>query len=45
VEGEGTYDGTRDGHWSESVMGNELMTGFLSSGYQSPERHYQRVTP
>jgi len=33
VEGEGTCnDGTRDGHWSESVMGNELMTGFLSSG-------------
>jgi hypothetical protein len=33
VEGEGTCnDGTRDGHWSESVMGNELMTGFISSG-------------
>jgi hypothetical protein len=33
VEGEGTCnDGTRDGHWSESVMGNELMTGFLNSG-------------
>ena len=31
VEGEGSCDdGTRDGHWSESVMGNELMTGFLS---------------
>lgn len=31
VEGEGTCsDGTRDGHWSESAMGNELMTGFLS---------------
>lgn len=24
--------GTRDGHWRESVFGNELMTGFLSSG-------------
>lgn len=33
VEGQGTCnDGTRDGHWSESVMGNELMTGFLNSG-------------
>ena len=32
VEGEGSCnDGTRDGHWSESVMGNELMTGFLNS--------------
>ncbi len=31
VEGDGTCnDGTRDGHWSESVMGNELMTGFLN---------------
>ncbi len=33
VEGDGACgDGTRDGHWSESVMGNELMTGFLSAG-------------
>ena len=33
VEGAGTCnDGTRDGHWSESVLGNELMTGFLQSG-------------
>jgi hypothetical protein len=33
VEGEGTCnDGTRDGHWSESVMGNELMTGFINAG-------------
>ena len=24
--------GTRDGHWRESVFGNELMTGFLNSG-------------
>lgn len=24
--------GTRDGHWRESVLGNELMTGFLNSG-------------
>ena len=32
VEGEGSCsDGTRDGHWSESVMGNELMTGFLNA--------------
>ncbi len=33
VEGDGACgDGTRDGHWSESVLGNELMTGFLSAG-------------
>ena len=33
VEGDGACsDGTRDGHWSESVMGNELMTGFLNQG-------------
>jgi hypothetical protein len=33
VEGDGACgDGTRDGHWSESVMRNELMTGFLSAG-------------
>ena len=24
--------GTRDGHWRESVFGNELMTGFLNAG-------------
>ena len=45
VEGEGTCnDGTRDGHWSESVMGNELMTGFLNGGSNPAERHHQRVT-
>lgn len=25
-------DGTRDGHWRESVFGSELMTGFLNPG-------------
>ncbi len=24
--------GTREGHWRESVLGNELMTGFLNNG-------------
>jgi hypothetical protein len=24
--------GTRDSHWRESVLGNELMTGFINSG-------------
>jgi hypothetical protein len=24
--------GTREGHWRESVFGNELMTGFINSG-------------
>jgi hypothetical protein len=24
--------GTRDGHWRESVLANELMTGFLNAG-------------
>ena len=24
--------GTRDGHWREAVLGNELMTGFLGVG-------------
>jgi hypothetical protein len=24
--------GTRDGHWRESVFGNELMTGFIDAG-------------
>jgi hypothetical protein len=28
VEGLGA-DGTRDGHWRESVFGNELMTGYI----------------
>jgi hypothetical protein len=28
--------GTRDGHWRESVLQNELMTGFLNSGVQNP---------
>lgn len=37
VEGAGSCnDGTRDGHWSESVMGNELMTGFLQGGVPNP---------
>ena len=25
--------GTRDGHWRESVFGNELMTGFIDAGF------------
>ena len=28
--------GTRDGHWRESVLDNELMTGFLNSGRSNP---------
>lgn len=32
--------GTRDGHWRESVFGNELMTGFLSG----PVRPLSRLT-
>lgn len=33
VENEqGTCEGTRDTHWRESVLGTELMTGFLQSG-------------
>lgn len=28
--------GTRDGHWRESVLDNELMTGFLNSGQMNP---------
>ena len=28
--------GTRDGHWRESVFGNELMTGFLNGGVNNP---------
>ena len=32
VEGQGTCgDGTRDGHWSESVFGDELMTGYIGT--------------
>ena len=44
VEGEGTCnDGTRDGHWSESVFGNELMTGFIERWRQPAQCHYQRA--
>ena len=33
VEGEGACDnGTRDGHWSESALGSELMTGYVQLG-------------
>jgi Ca2+-binding RTX toxin-like protein len=28
--------GTADAHWRESVLGNELMTGFLNSGIENP---------
>ena len=28
--------GTRDGHWRESVFDNELMTGFINSGVSNP---------
>jgi hypothetical protein len=28
--------GTRDGHWRESVMGNELMTGFVNGATTLP---------
>ena len=28
--------GTRDGHWRESILGNELMTGFLNNGVSNP---------
>ncbi|NJM65615.1 MAG: hypothetical protein HC851_08060 [Acaryochloris sp. RU_4_1] len=31
VENTGSV-GTRDSHWRESIFGNEVMTGFLSSG-------------
>lgn len=32
VEGQGDCGGgTRDGHWSEAVFGNELMTGFIGT--------------
>jgi hypothetical protein len=30
--------GTRDGHWRESVLGNELMTGWLGYGQQPLSR-------
>ena len=30
--------GTRDGHWRESVFGNELMTGFLDGGINPVSR-------
>ena len=28
--------GTRDGHWRESVFGNELMAGFVGPGLNLP---------
>jgi hypothetical protein len=28
--------GTRDSHWRESVLDNELMTGFLNGGQENP---------
>ncbi len=28
--------GTRDGHWRESIFGNELMTGFVGPGRDLP---------
>ena len=31
VENEGS-DGTRDSHWRETVLGNEVMTGFIDNG-------------
>ncbi len=30
--------GTRDSHWRESVFGNELMTGYLNSGFNPLSR-------
>lgn len=30
--------GTRDGHWRETVFGNELMTGFLGAGINPMSR-------
>lgn len=32
VEGTPAPAGTRDGHWRDSLFGNELMTGYLSGG-------------
>ncbi|KST68295.1 leishmanolysin-related zinc metalloendopeptidase [Mastigocoleus testarum] len=29
-------EGTREGHWRESVLTNELMTGFINSGVNNP---------
>jgi len=29
-------EGTADSHWRESVLGNELMTGFLGPGTTNP---------
>jgi hypothetical protein len=31
VEGTPAAEGTRDGHWRESVFGNELMTGYIAA--------------
>jgi hypothetical protein len=31
VEGTPAPQGTRDGHWRESVFGNELMTGYIAA--------------
>ncbi|HHK42138.1 MAG TPA: peptidase, partial [Planctomycetaceae bacterium] len=28
--------GTRDGHWRESIFGNELMTGYVGPGRSLP---------
>ncbi|MFL5613050.1 MAG: Ig-like domain-containing protein [Gemmatimonadaceae bacterium] len=28
--------GTIDGHWRESILGNELMTGFINGGVSNP---------
>lgn len=36
VENELGEEGTRDRHWRESVLGNELLTGFLSSSAPNP---------
>ena len=37
VEGQGSCnDGTRDGHWSEEVFDNELMTGFINTPGPNP---------
>lgn len=30
--------GTRDSHWRESIFGNELMTGYLNSGFNPLSR-------
>lgn len=36
VEGLPASVGTRDSHWRESVLGNELMTGFISGSGANP---------